>query len=77
MIIMEPFVTPLNFPFSTILAILALLVVASYCIYTVIFYYHWIEYTVDGKTQNLTLGSYFLTTIPLALAILILTLIII
>jgi len=36
-----------------------------YIVFTVIFYYHWMQYAVDAKIRNLSLLIYFLTTLPL------------
>jgi hypothetical protein len=36
-----------------------------YVIFSVILYYHWMQYAVDAKVRNLSLLIYFLATIPL------------
>jgi len=36
-----------------------------YVIFSVILYYHWMQYAVDAKVRNLSLAVYFLATIPL------------
>jgi hypothetical protein len=36
-----------------------------YVIFSVILYYHWMQYAVDKKVRNLSLLIYFLATIPL------------
>lgn len=57
----------LNVFFSlTDVALLVLLVIlAMYIIYSVIFYYHWDKYAVDGKVKDITISLYFLSTVSL------------
>ncbi len=36
-----------------------------YVVFSVILYYHWMQYAVNAKVRNLSLLMYFLATIPL------------
>ncbi len=57
------------------IAILGLYVIAIiYVIYSFILLYHWREYSVESKVTKVTLVSYFGVTLPLLLAIALLTL---
>lgn len=47
-----------------------------YVVFSAILYYHWKEYSVDEKVTRITLIFYFSTTVPLLLAMGILTFII-
>ena len=36
-----------------------------YVIFSVILYYHWMQYAVDTRVRNLSLLLYFVSTVPL------------
>lgn len=36
-----------------------------YVIFSVVLYYHWVEYAVEEKVRTLSLFIYFFTTLPL------------
>ncbi len=52
------------------LALLAFYITAlCYVVFTIIFYYHWSQYSVDLKVTALTYTAYICTTVPLMLAL--------
>lgn len=44
------------------------LILMFYVVFTSILYYHWREYSVDGKITRITMIFYFSTTLPLLTA---------
>lgn len=36
-----------------------------YVIFTVVLYYHWMEYAVEQRVRTLSLAIYFIVTLPL------------
>ncbi|MFT7644834.1 MAG: hypothetical protein ACI9BF_000495, partial [Candidatus Paceibacteria bacterium] len=50
--------------------------IGIYTIFSAILYYHWKNYTTDNKVFGLTLILYFVSTIPLLIAMGIITIII-
>ncbi len=62
---MEATTTLANLPYDSVALFGFYLVVAAYCIFSGILYYHWNEYGTDARVTKLTLISYFASTIPL------------
>ncbi|MBY0537974.1 hypothetical protein K2P47_01095 [Patescibacteria group bacterium] len=52
-------------PLSTIAHITFYLIVIAYVIFTVVFYYHWQNYSIDRKATLQTYLAYFVITLPL------------
>jgi hypothetical protein len=52
---------------ENVVDLFALLILASYVIFSAVLYYHWETYTTDGKVQNMTLLIFFASTLPLLL----------
>lgn len=50
---------------DTLMSLFFFFVLGSYAIFTAILYYHWQTYATDDKVSAMTLGLYFVTTIPL------------
>lgn len=50
---------------STLMKLGFYIVSLFYVIFSVVLYYHWMEYAVDEKVRNISLSIYFLTTLPL------------
>lgn len=67
-----------NFGFSlnTIVQLGFYFVLGIYAVFTAIFYYHWQTYGTNAKVTGITLLLYFLTTIPLLIAMGVIVLII-
>ncbi len=63
----------LAIPLETILTLVFYLTVAAYTIFTFIMYYHWNEYSLDNTVTKITLVFYLLSTVPLIVALGILT----
>ena len=59
----------LNLPFHDFALLGFYGITAIYIIFTGIMYYHWKEYSIDTVVTNRTLLLYFITTLPLILAI--------
>ena len=49
-------------------------VIGAYTDFTIMLYYHWQEYSVDDKVTKITIVLYFSLTLPLILALSLLTL---
>ncbi|MCA9354947.1 hypothetical protein KC865_00140 [Candidatus Kaiserbacteria bacterium] len=56
---------PIDLPMETLLLLVFYFILASYVIFTAIFYYHWTNYSTDTKVTGLTFFLYFATTLPL------------
>lgn len=54
-----------TFPLSIIAHIAFYLLVITYVIFTVVFYYHWQSYSMDKKATLQTYLAFFIITIPL------------
>jgi hypothetical protein len=52
-------------PLSAIAHITFYILVIAYVIFTVVFYYHWQNYSVDKKATLQTYLAYFVITLPL------------
>jgi len=52
-------------PLSAIAHITFYILVIAYAIFTVVFYYHWQNYSVDKKATLQTYLAYFVITLPL------------
>jgi hypothetical protein len=50
---------------TTTLTFIFYIMTALYAIFSVILYFHWMEYAVDNRIRNLSLLLYFLSTLPL------------
>lgn len=64
----------LTFPLETVLQLGLYGIAATYVIYSAILYYHWDTYGTDKRVTTITLATYFATTIPLLLVMLIMRL---
>ena len=62
-----PIPTSFSIPLDTVVYASFLFILGVYAIFTAILYYHWKTYATDQKVTALTLGMYFVTTIPLLL----------
>lgn len=62
---------------STVIDLVLYFVFGVYAIFTAILYYHWQAYGTNLKVTSLTLITYFVTTIPLLIALVLLRFIII
>ncbi len=60
---MEP-TTP-EFDIPTLMTLMFYILSLIYVIFSVILYYHWMQYAVDKKVRNLSLLLYITTTLPL------------
>jgi len=69
---------PVNFnlPVDDLITLGFYFTVIIYIIFSIVFHYHWREYSIDTKVTKTTIFFYFVTTIPLILALGIVTLII-
>lgn len=47
-----------------------------YIIFTIILYYHWMEYSVEGVVTKITTIAYLVTTLPLIIIMGLITLVI-
>ncbi len=56
-------------PFHNLALLGFYLVTIVYLVFTIIFYYHWSQYSMDLKVTTLTYVLYAITTIPLVLAL--------
>lgn len=56
-------------PLTSLTLLVFYVVAAVYLIFTIIFYYHWNQYSVNLKMTTLTYLLYSLTTLPLILAL--------
>ncbi len=65
--------TELAIPLKTALTLSFYLALAGYTIFTFVMYYHWKEYSLEGTVTKITLGFYFLTTVPLMICLGVLT----
>ena len=54
-----------SLPLATIAHVAFYLLVIVYVIFTIIFYYHWENYSVDKRATLQTYLAYFIITIPL------------
>lgn len=54
-----------NADLSTLMTLGFYILALFYVIFSVVFYYHWMQYAVDKKVRNLSLLIYLLTTLPL------------
>ncbi len=66
----------INLPIKDLLTLCFYLVAMFYIIFSIIFYYHWREYSVDVKVTKITLIFYWTTTISLMIILGIMTLLI-
>jgi hypothetical protein len=57
--------TPFTLPLSTIAHIAFYILVITYTVFTIVFYYHWQSYSVDIKATLQTYLAYFVVTLPL------------
>ena len=55
----------LSLPLDVITTIVFYVAVIIYVIFTIIFYYHWQNYSVDSSATIQTYLAYFIITIPL------------
>ncbi len=55
----------LTIPFGALAHIAFYLLVIVYAIFTIIFYYHWQNYSMDKKATLQTYLAYFVVTLPL------------
>ena len=54
-----------SLPLSVLVHIAFYLLVIAYVIFTIVFYYHWQNYSVDKKATLQTYLAYFVITLPL------------
>ena len=66
----------LTLPLDSVITLSLYFIIGVYAIFTAILYYHWNTYGTDKKVTALTLIAYFVTTIPLLLAMTIISFII-
>lgn len=66
--------TTLTIPFHTIVMLVLYLMLGIYTVFTAILYYHWKEYSTEASVTTYTLTTYFVTTIPLLLIMVVLAL---
>ncbi len=55
----------LSIPVDLITNIVFLIAVIIYVIFTIIFYYHWQNYSIDSSATIQTYLAYFIITVPL------------
>lgn len=56
-------------PLETFVMLAMYFTIAVYAIYSGVFYYHWKSYGTNSKITGLTLLTYALVTVPLAIAL--------
>lgn len=56
---------PPGMDLATILTLIFYILSLFYVIFSVIFYYHWMQYAVDKHIRRVTLLTYLGTTLPL------------
>lgn len=57
--------TPASMDLATILTLIFYIMSLFYVIFSVVFYYHWMQYAVDKNIRRITLLTYLATTLPL------------
>ncbi len=55
----------LSIPFNVITTVIFYVAVIIYVVFTIVFYYHWQNYSVDKSATIQTYLAYFIITIPL------------
>ncbi len=55
----------LSLPFDVITTVIFYVAVIIYVVFTIVFYYHWQNYSVDKSATIQTYLAYFIITIPL------------
>lgn len=63
----------LTLPLETVTTLGFYLALATYTVFTFIFYYHWNEYSLEPGVTKITLIFYLLSTVPLIACLGILT----
>lgn len=54
-----------TYDLSTILTLAFYLLALMYVVFSVVLYYHWMQYAVDKRVRGLSLAAFFLSTLPL------------
>ena len=64
-----PETVALSFSIHELITLGFYFIMALYVVYTLVFYYHWQEYSVDAKVSRVTWVLYLVTTAPLMVAL--------
>lgn len=60
-------------PLHTLLTLGFYVALGGYTVFTFVMYYHWNEYSLETTVTRITLGFYFLSTLPLVVCLAVLT----